>query len=67
MKAPFGVVVDEPDEMLSFTLDSILPLPLLISGCSLTKAIWAAAVRQGEIILLVDFLKLSVGKPAPPA
>lgn len=53
-----GVIIDQPEDILPLSLDSIRPLPpLLETGC-VSHVVWGAALQGEEIILLVDFLKL---------
>jgi len=54
----YGILIDQPDEIGSISLNSIRPIPPLISSCKGPKAIWGAAVKDEEIILLVDFYRL---------
>lgn len=57
-EVPFGIVIDRPGDIVSVPLDSIRPLPALLSDSKCPKAIWGAALRNDEVILLVDFYKL---------
>lgn len=58
-KKPHGIVIDRPDDIISIAIDSIRFLPSVVACCSGTKAIWGAAVHCNDIILLVDFYKLT--------
>lgn len=55
---PFGIVIDKPGDIVSVPIDSIRPLPALISDSKCPKAIWGAALMNDEVVLLVDFHKL---------
>lgn len=60
---PRGVLVSAPDDMPSFGLDSLRPLPPLVEDSCASGAIWGAAIRNEGVILLLDFDKL----PRPQA
>ena len=56
---PYGVMIDQPDEIVPVNLDALQPLPCLIGAGGGSEAIWGAMVRaDGTIILLVDLFKL---------
>ncbi len=56
---PYGVMIDQPDEIVPANLDILQPLPSLIAAGGGSEAIWGAMVRaDGSIILLVDLYKL---------
>ncbi|MBI4691591.1 MAG: chemotaxis protein CheW [Nitrospirae bacterium] len=57
-KMPFGVVIDKPDDIISVPIDSLRPLPALISDSKCPKAIWGVALMNDEVVLLIDFYKL---------
>lgn len=62
-KIPFGIVVDEPGDILSVSIDSIRPLPPLISASEDSGTIWGAALIDEDVVLLVDFYKMPAEPP----
>lgn len=59
----FGIVIDRPDEIISLDIGSIRPLPALLTEGGRSGAIWAAAIKDDTVVLLIDLLKLSVCNP----
>lgn len=57
-----GVVIDQPEDIISVTIDSIRALPRLLEECIRPRAFWGVALKGGEIILLIDFYRLLAGK-----
>ncbi len=55
---PLGLVIEEPEAILSLAIDQIQPLPVLIASTNSSEALWGAVVIQEEIVLLVDLGKL---------
>jgi len=56
---PYGVMIDQPEEIFPVNLEALQPLPHLIGAGGGSKAIWGAMVRaDGTILLLVDLYKL---------
>jgi len=56
---PYGIMIDQPEEIVPVNLDALQPLPHLIGAGGGSKAIWGAMVRaDGTILLLVDLFKL---------
>ncbi len=56
---PFGVIIDQPDEIVPVHIAAVQPLPRLIAASGGSEAIWGAMVRaDGAILLLVDLYKL---------
>ncbi|MBF0227324.1 MAG: hypothetical protein HQK76_17905 [Desulfobacterales bacterium] len=53
-----GIIVDEPEDIISLNIDSIMPLPTLFDVIECSKALWGCAMYKNNIILLVDFFKL---------
>jgi len=49
-----GVIIETPVDITAIPVESIQPLPPLIVGSNGPKAIWGVAVRNSEIIMLVD-------------
>lgn len=62
---PRGILVEAPDDITSFGLDSLRPLPPLLEACGMPGAVWGIAVRDEEVIVLLDFYKLN--GPCGPA
>ncbi len=56
--APSGIVIDQPEEITSVPIGSIRPLPPLFALCAGSKAVWGAVVRDGGVVLIIDFYKL---------
>jgi len=62
---PYGVMIDQPDEIVPVNLDALQPLPYLIEAGRGSEAIWGAMIRaDGTILLLVDLYKLPRSVPA---
>jgi chemotaxis signal transduction protein len=56
---PYGVIIDQPEEIVPVNLEALQPLPPLIGAGGGAEAIWGGMVRaDGTIILLVDLYKL---------
>jgi chemotaxis signal transduction protein len=56
---PYGVMIDQPEEIVPVNLDTLQPLPQLVRAGGGSEAIWGATVRaDGTILLLVDLYKL---------
>ncbi len=53
-----GVIIEQPEDIIHITIDSIQPLPPLIETCYRSGLFWGGTVISKEIILLVDFYKL---------
>ncbi len=53
-----GIIVEQPEDMVHITIDSIQPLPPLIETCFRSGLFWGGTVINGEIVLLVDFYEL---------
>lgn len=53
-----AVVVDEPEDFVRVPLAEIRPLPEAVRGRDRTRAFWGAFLRDGEVVLLVDFYKI---------
>ena len=53
-----GIVIDRPDRIVDIHLDSIRPLPDLLSRSRKSPAIWGVALSDEGLIVLVDFYKL---------
>ncbi len=59
---PYGIMIDQPEEIVPVNLDALQPLPRLIRAGGGSEAIWGAMVRaDGTILLLVDLYKLPKG------
>lgn len=59
---PYGVMIEEPDDLISVSIDSIHELPSLVASCSRTKAIWGAVLKDEDVVLLVDFYSMQACK-----
>lgn len=56
---PLAALIDRPEDIADVNVDSIQCVPPLIAERpGATEAIWGVIVRDGNVILLVDFLKL---------
>ena len=53
-----AILIDSPEDIIPLSVGDIQPLPYLIYCCSKQKALWGAAIIDGEIVLLVDLQKL---------
>ena len=50
-----GVLIDQPEDIVRVPIDSIQPLPPSLGKGRKSEAIWGVALRDGDIVLLVDF------------
>lgn len=57
-----GVLIDQPEEILSLPVRSIQPLPRLLAENLDPPVVWGAALVKEKVILLVDFHRLPGGK-----
>jgi len=57
MSSGCGVVIDQPDEVITVPVGSIRPMPQLISRGAAAGPVWGAIVREDDVLLLVDLLK----------
>lgn len=55
----YGILIDKPEEICPVPLSMIRPLPPFMLSRKGPKAIWGAVVREEEVILLVDFCRLT--------
>ena len=55
-----GIVIDHPDEIASVKIESIRPMPDVITLAGSAKAVWGAVFRNEEIIFLLDCGKMAV-------
>ncbi len=53
-----GIIVEQPEDIIHITIDSIQPLPPLIEACYRSGLFWGGTVINSKIVLLVDFYKL---------
>ncbi|MGR3294553.1 MAG: chemotaxis protein CheW [Candidatus Scalindua sp.] len=53
-----GIVVEQPEDIIHITIDSIQPLPPLIETYHRSGLFWGGTVINREIVILVDFYKL---------
>lgn len=58
-RSSLAAMIDRPDYIAEVTVDSIQGVPsLLAARPGASRAIWGAFVRNGDVILLLDLLKL---------
>ena len=53
----YGIRVGMPREMITLNVSAVKPLPSLFSVFNDTVPVWGVAVRDGQIILLIDIFK----------
>ncbi len=53
-----GIIVEQPEDIIHITIDSIQLLPPLIETCYRSGLYWGGTVINREIVILVDFYKL---------
>jgi len=51
-----GVLIDQPQDIVSIKIDSIRSLPPLIEASRESRAVWGVALIEEEVVLLVDLL-----------
>lgn len=51
---PYGIVIERLEEITALGLDSIRPLPPLLSPKGGVNAFWGAALKDDEVLLLVE-------------
>lgn len=54
----YRVAVDRVEEFIEISGDAILPLPDLVQPYAVKSGIWGVAVRDGRMLLLLDFDQL---------
>ena len=57
LKSGAKILVDEVEEVRILPIDCIRPLPRFLEKCRQPNDIWGVALVEGEIILLLDFLR----------
>jgi len=57
-----GIIIDQPEEIISIKTGSIQPLPQLIKKFNRSTPIWGVVPRGEEIILLIDLCRLLKSK-----
>ncbi len=57
-----GIIINQPEEIISIKTDSIQPLPLLIKRFNKLTAIWGVILKGEEIVLLVDLFRILKSK-----
>lgn len=57
-KIATGIIIDQPEDIIPITIDSIQPLPSLIEATNRSSAIWGVTLINEKVVLLVDFYKL---------
>ncbi len=53
-----GIIIEQPEDIIHITIDSIQPLPPLVETSYRSGLFWGGTVINKEIIILVDFYKL---------
>ncbi len=53
-----GIIVEQPEDIIHITVDSIQPLPSLIETCYKSGLFWGGVVINREIVILVNLHKL---------
>lgn len=56
-----GIIVEQPEDIIHISIDSIQPLPPLIETYYKPGLLWGGTVLNREIVILVDFYKLLEG------
>lgn len=51
-----GVLIDQPQDIISIKIDSIRPLPPLVEASRESPAVWGVALMEEDMVLLVDLL-----------
>ncbi len=54
----FGIIIDLPNDIFIISIDSIQPLPSIMKSSGRPEPIWGAALKDEQIILLVDAYRL---------
>ncbi|GAM09100.1 hypothetical protein OR1_01374 [Geobacter sp. OR-1] len=55
---PYRVIIDSMEDIAGFCTDDIRPFPELLEPFTLRKGLWGVVVKDGRMILLVDFVRL---------
>jgi chemotaxis signal transduction protein len=58
----YRVIIDSMEEIAEFSLNDIRPFPPLVEGFALRRGMWGILVRNGRVVLLLDFLRLFKGR-----
>ncbi|KPA11661.1 hypothetical protein MHK_008139 [Candidatus Magnetomorum sp. HK-1] len=56
--SPCGIIIDEPQKMVSIPIEKIYPLPQLIQNTCVNSSIWGAVMEGSTFILLLDIIRL---------
>ena len=56
-----GIIVDEPQKMLTISIRQISPLPPLVEKNCIFGAVWGAVYDNDECLLLIDLVRLVHG------
>jgi chemotaxis signal transduction protein len=54
------VIIDAMEDIAEFSLNDIRPFPPLIEPFALRKGMWGILARNGNMVLLVDFKRLTI-------
>lgn len=57
-----AILVEQPEDMVSISIDSVQPLPPLLA-CQKAFPIWGATLLDDEVVLLVDCYRLVASEP----
>ena len=57
-KGNHGLLMDQPENIVSLGVEDIRPLPALIEASMQSRAVWGVALIEGEMVLLVDLYEL---------
>ncbi|MHB8122921.1 MAG: hypothetical protein ACYDG4_12285 [Desulfuromonadaceae bacterium] len=59
----YRVIIDKMEDIAEISSVDIQPLPLLVEPLALRKGMWGVTVREGHMVLLMDFTRLLRHKP----
>lgn len=59
----YRVIIDKMEDIAEISSVDIQPLPLLVEQFALRKGMWGVTVREGHMVLLMDFTRLLRHKP----
>jgi chemotaxis signal transduction protein len=57
---PCRVIIDSMEDIAEFSQNDIRPFPPLLEPLALRKGMWGILVRNGSMVLLVDFQRLTI-------
>ncbi len=59
----YRVIIDKMEDIAEISSVDIQPFPLLVEPFALRRGMWGVTVREGHMVLLVDFTRLLRHKP----